>query len=524
MPELGEPHPEWPPGILFKPGYDIDWQYDFIARMFLMKRALLAADMGLGKSVMALGAAGMAFEHELIDHAVIVCEVNKLSEWKRDLGRFTRLGGVIYHGPKRKKLLGDLPQVIVTTYETARTDAAVSPPKGSRSRTMLPGPLLEAFSGKRVMLVYDEVTKIGHGRRSQLYKAHKHLEEQLRKSCKDTRVIGLTGTPMDTDLEGMFNEMRVVVPHAMPTVEAFERLVVRSRDIYNRPSYRPEGMEWFRSRCDPYILRKRKSDPDVRDSFPPLLEEFRRLRMHDDQYRLYRRLEDLAWTPAGERQDVPGLQVALRLLAGDPRAILEAARNGDSPLLAMLSEELGGELEACSSAKAQELASTADIVMSGGGKMMAFTFFSHTVMPAVVKRLGDRPVFTYHGGMTVRERDRQLALFEGCRGGALLFASDSARRGINVPYVDVIAEYEPASKHSDRVQRANRGHRLGRVNPLTFVTFVLDSTIEASSSIESVLARNATQDYMLHDDEDPDYVTAADRREMFAQARPRKAV
>jgi SNF2 family DNA or RNA helicase len=524
MPELGEPHPEWPAGILFKPTYDIEWQYEFIARIFLMKRAVVAADMGLGKTILALGAAAVAFEHELIDHVIVVCEANKLSEWKRDFGRFTRLGSVIYHGPRRKKMLGDLSQAVITTYETARSDAAVPPPKGSRSRTMTPGPLLADLDGKKVMLVYDEVTKIGHGRRSQLYKSHKSLEEQLRRECRDLRVIGLTGTPMDTDLEGMLNEMRIVVPQAMPTVATFEREVVKSRDIYGRPSYRPEGMEWFRARCDPYILRKRKSDPDVRESFPPLLEEFRRLRMHDDQYKLYRTLEDLAWTPQGERQDVPGLQLALRLLAGDPLAVLEAARRGESPFMAMIAEELGGELEACSSAKAQELASTADIVMSGGGKLMVFTFFAHTVMPVLVKRLGDRPVFTYHGGMSTAERDRQLALFEACEGGAVLMASDAARRGINVPFVDVIVEYEPASKHSDRVQRANRGHRFGRLNPLTFVTFVLESTIEATSSIQSVLARNADQDYMLHDDEEPDYVTAADRREMFAQARPRKAV
>jgi superfamily II DNA or RNA helicase len=527
MPELGEPHPEWPPGVLFKPTYDIPWQYEFIARMYLMGRAVVAADMGLGKTILALGTAAVAFEHGDIDLVIFCCEVNKLSEWMRDLARFTRLSAGLYHGPKRKKLLPDPPQALVTTYETCRTDAAVPPEKGSRSRAQRPGPLLEALAGKRVMLVYDEVTKIGHGRSSQLYKAHHWLEQQLRKACRETRVIGLTGTPMDSDLEGVLNEMRVVAgtgPGAMPTVKEFEDRVVRSRDPWGRPSYRPEGMAWFRELCDPWILRKRKSDPDVRDSFPPLLEEFRRIRMHEDQYKLYRMLEDLAWDERGNRVDTPpGLQLALRLLAGDPLAILEAARNGESEFLAMIAEELGGDLEKCSSAKAQELVSMADIVMSGGGKMMVFTWFAHTVMPVLQRRMGDRPVFTYHGGMTVAERDRQLAAFEACEGGAVLFASDAARRGINVPFVDVIAEYEPASKHSDRVQRANRGHRLGRANPLTFVTFVLESSIEVTSNLTSVLARNATQDYMLHDDEAEGFTTADDRRELYAQARPRKA-
>lgn len=524
MAEKEDPHPEWPPGVLFKPTYDIKWQYDFIAQMHLMGRAVLAADMGLGKSVMALGAAAVAFEFGAIDLVVVVCEKNKLTEWVRDFGRFTRLAAALYYGPKRKKILGDvLPQALVTTYETARTDVAVFPPKEGRTRKPAPGPLLEAMTGRRVMLVYDEVTKIGHGRDSRLYKAHKYLEERLRAACKDTRVIALTGTPMETDMEGVLNEMRIVVPGAMPLVKEFEERVVRSRDIYGRPSYKPDGMRWFRDRCDPYILRKRKSDPDVRDQFPPLLEEFRRLQMHDDQYRLYRMLEDLAWDAAGERQEVPGLAVLLRLMAGDPLAVLESAASERSALAVMVAEELGPDLERCSSAKAEELVSTADIVMSGGGKMMVFTFFARTVLPVLERRLGDRAVFTYHGGMTQAEQDRQLALFEACDGGAVLIASDAARRGINVPFVDVIAEYEAASKHSDRVQRANRGHRLGRVNPLTFVTFVLESTIEATSNIASLMARNADQDFLLHDDEAEGFTTAADRRELYAQARPRKA-
>jgi superfamily II DNA or RNA helicase len=528
MPDQGEPHPEWAPGILFKPTWDIGWQYDYIARSFLMRRVAMAADMGLGKSVMALGVAGACFEQQVVDLVLIVCEKNKLSEWTADVARFTRLSAALYDGPKakREKILGaPLPHVLVATYETSRNDAAVFPPKKSRSRTLAPGPLLTALAGLRVLVVYDEVTKIGHGRGSNLYRAHEYLERQLRRGHKDgVRVLGLTGTPMETDYEGVFNEMRVIVPDAMPKIGEFEERVIRSRDPWGRPSYNPEGVAWFRERCDPHILRKRKSDPDVRDSFPPVTEEFRPLLMNDDQYRLYRSLEDLAWDADGARQQVPGLAVLLRLLAGDPLAVLEAASRGSSQLAVVMAEELGEELRRCSSAKAQELTATADVLLAGGGKMMAFTLYAETVLPALRKRLGDRTVFTYTGSMTQAERDRQLALFKGCGEGAVLLLSDAGSKGINVPEADVIVEYEPASKHSTRVQRAARGHRLGRQNPLTFITFLLESTIENTSSLNSVLARNADQDFLLHDDEDPDYVTAEDRREWYAQARPRKAV
>ena len=175
------------------------------------------------------------------------------------------------------------------------------------------------------------------------------------------------------------------------------------------------------------------------------------------------------------------------------------------------------------SAKAQELVSLADLVMSGGNKMLVFTFFAHTVLPVLVKRLGDRPVFTYDGSMTRAERDHQITLFKACKGGAVLLSSDAGSKGLNVPEANVIAEYEPAGKFSTRVQRSGRGHRLGRLDPLTFITFVLESSIENTSNMTSVLTRNADQDFMLHDDEAEDYFTADDRRELYAQARPRKA-
>src|SRR5512146_1875264 len=122
-------------------------------------------------------------------------------------------------------------------------------------------------------------------------------------------------------------------------------------------------------------------------------------------------------------------------------------------------------------------------------------------MPALVRRLGDRPVFTYHGGMTTGERDKQADGFRDYPGGAIMIASDAAARGLNFPFVEVVGEYEPASKHSTRVQRSGRGHRFGRTAPLTFITFVLESSLENSSTMSSVLSRTADQDFMLHDDE-----------------------
>lgn len=517
----------WPDGIFFWPPKQIDYQTDWIARTFLMGSAMWAADTGLGKSMMAMGVAGLCFEEGVLDHVMVCCEPNKMSEWVADFAAYTRLGALVYHGPRRKRYLDALPRVLITTYETARQDLAVFPRKGTRGKgsgTLTDGPLMLALRGKRVLVIYDEVTKLGR-RTSNLYKAHYWALGQLRKGHPDgVRVIGMSATPMETDLENIFSEMRLIRPREMPTVRDFEDKVVRSRDPWGRPNYRADGMEWFRRQCAPYILRKRKSDPDVRGHFPPLTEKFRRIRMHADQYRIYQLLEDVAWDEmTKEHIEVPGLNILLRQLAGDPWAVLEAARVGESQLAKLVADEMGDELQSCSSAKAEQLVYDADLIMSSGGKLVVFTFFGQTVLPALVRRLGDRPVFTYHGNMPQGVRDQQKALFRDHQGGAILLASDAAARGINLPWVSNVTEYDVARTHATRLQRAGRGHRLGKQDPLTFVTYILESTVEAASSIRTVLGRNDVQDFILGDKDAENFTTADDRRALFAQARPRKA-
>lgn len=522
---MAEAETGWPDGVLFWPPRQIPYQTDYITRMYLMRQALLAADLGTGKTVMSLGVAGLAMEDGDIDLVLVVCERNKLSEWKADFGTFTRIPAEVYHGPRRRRLLeGPLPAAVITTYETCRDDVAVFPPRKSRARTLSPGPLMDALRGRRVLVIYDEVTKLGN-RSSNLYKGHFWMLGQLRKEDPGLRVIGMSATPMDTGFENIFNEMRVIAPQAMPKVTEFSRRCIRSRHPkYGTPSYSDEGVAWFRSLAEPWILRKRKSDPDVREFFPPLTERFIRLDMGPRQLDAYRALEDLSWDEEGNFRDVPGLATALRQLAGDPWAILEGARTGSSPLTKMVAEQdvMGAELERCSSAKADELARLCDLVMSSGGKLLVFTFFGQSVLPALARRLGDRPVWTYHGGQSTREQDRSRLAFRGHHGGGILLASDAGARGINLPEASYVVNYDVPRTHALAQQRAGRGHRLGKEDPLTVITFILEHTLETRSSIPTLLRRNRQQDYILGDEGAEGHVSAADRALMFAQSRPRR--
>lgn len=506
---------------VWTPPLQIPFQVDGTALAYLKRQALVVWDTGTGKSGLALGAACLALQ-DGIDLILLICQRNKLQEWLTDdIPKFTRgVSAALYHGPKRDRLLaGRLPDVLITTYETARLDAAV--PKGPRSFT--DGVLLRALYGRRVMVIYDEISELGR-RSSMKYKVHQYMLGRLRQRDDRMPVLGLTATPMETSYDNIFSILRLVSPKKMPLVKEFERQIVAYRDPtrYYSPVYRPEGIRWFAQACAPLILRKRKTDPDVVSQFPPFSEKIVICQMHSDQRELYKKLEDLAWGENREFIRVPGLAQALYQLAGDPLALKYAAEHGTSALARIVWEELGTELEKCSSIKAEELVRQLEFICGNGYKAVVFTFYGDSVLPALADRLAAFRVFRYSGSMGDAARERSKAEFRSIPGPAVLLSSDAGSTGINLPEATYLIEAEVGRTPKIRTQRAGRGHRIGTATPVTMLTLVAEQTVEDANAVPTLLDRNTMQDLILGDTASNGYVTAEDRREMFSRARRRR--
>jgi SNF2-related domain/Helicase conserved C-terminal domain len=521
-----------PDEVLFRPPIAVPFQLRDIARAYLDGRMMATWDTGVGKTALTIGVGCVAIEQGAADHVLIVCEQNKVTDWKREWAKFSALPDeevATYYGPKRKALLAALPRVIITSYETGRQDAAIF----ETARKMHDGPLTEALAGRRVLVAYDESSKLGN-RSSKLYKAHARLLAALRKGYPATRVLQLTGTPMDGGgYIQFFNQLRLLAPDVMPNVTEWERKVIKywkEVGVGGRvPVYDSAGVEWFRQLAAPLLSRRRKSDPEVREHFPPFTEKFEPVTMRGDQRELYAKLEDLAWNEDNEFQQVPGLSQLLYQLAGDPLAVQYAAERGGGDLAKMVWRVLGDELRRCSSAKAEYLWDWyVDPIVQSGNKLLVFSFFGQTVLPALYDRLerkfphGDRPLFIYHGGMSQAARDVALDNFRDYPGGAVMLCSDAAAKGLNIPQASYTVEYEVARTSAIRTQRAGRGHRFGGTDPVTFVTLSLEGTAEVRSAVPRMLERNEQQDLMLGDIGVDGYTTAEDRRELFSNARKRK--
>jgi SNF2 family DNA or RNA helicase len=510
---------------LYHPAWIIQFQIDMIAKAYLLRQCMVVADMGTGKAHIGMGLGAAALMYQDADLVLIVCEKNKVLDFRDELAAHTSMSPVvIYHGPGRhKRLSAGEPMVVITSYETARQDLAVFASK--RARKALDGPLLQMLLTRRPVIIYDEISaKLGN-RSSAMYKAHTHMLARLRTRDPQLIVAGMTGTPIERDWENAFNALRLLTPSTMPQVGEFEKRYTYGRDDYNRLKFRSARMHEFAGICAPRMLRKRKTDPDVRDQFPAKTEEFVPCEMHADQQRLYTLVEDLGWDENGDERKVPGLLTVLRQLAGHPAAVLRS----DGKLAQIIRESLGPALLECSSVKTELLLDLARRIADEDAKLLAFTFYGQSVLPVLVGELtrAGHALFVTHGGMSANEQHEERARFRAHQGGGVLLSSDAGARGVNVPEATCVAEYEAGLTHALRTQRFARAHRIGHDHgPLTCLTFVLDGTIEVPL-MKRALSRNQQQDELLRDDSSEamaeGYLTAADRRLMFSQARKRKS-
>ncbi|PPS89498.1 SNF2-related protein [Streptomyces sp. MH60] len=502
-------------------------QQEGTAFAYVQRSGLLVADTGIGKSVIAMALAALLAEDGAEDLVLLVCKANKLTEWHEDFGALTTLPAAVHHGPSRMKARerDGLPHVLISTYETLRADLTrFAIPPGKRTKVPAPGPLLTALldaqaRGRRVLVVYDEMSDKLRNRSSQLYKAHHYALGQLRRVQKDLRVIGLTATPISRDYEDGFNLLRLAVPAAMPTVKQFNDTVIKSRDDYGRPRYRDTGVDWFIGLARPHLWRKRKTDPDVRALFPKRIEEFRTLRMAPAQAAFY---DQVASLQGGSPEPVPGLHAALRQIAAHPAALVHSAVHGDSRLARELLGAFGEDhLRSLPSAKTDELVEyLSPIVHDQGDKAVVFSAFGPSVLPLLAEALRRNGIrsYLYTGAMDGPERERARREFRADPEPCVFLTSDAGKDGINLPEATYLVEYESALTYETRTQRLGRIDRITSTAPsITCTTLVLQGTVE-EAIVDTMLKRNEMTERFLGDVGSDGYVAAMQRRRSYLVA------
>lgn len=483
---------------------------------------LIVWDAGAGKTVFGIRMSCLLQEEGRGDLTLVMCERGKIDEWIEDFTTFSDQVVHKHYGPNRMRRLEKAGQVdvIVTTYETAKLDLVKFNRQGKTKRgtKLSAGPLFERLAGQSVLWLADEsAAKLGN-RGTDLYKAIEWSLKEARKLNPKQRVFGLTATPMESGYENAYNQGRLMFPQAMPKVGEFEQWFVKSRHpVYHTPRYDMQNIRMFRDMVAPHIDRRRKTDPDIMEQFPKKVEQFIRVDMHPKQAALYERIAKLQ---SLQEEPIPGLWLALRLVADHPASLVEAARTGESVLIKMLVEEIGEEeILATPSAKEKELLVRLDHIVNGqGDKAVCFTFFGQTVLRVLAQSLRSKgfDVYENHGGMTQSESADIRAKFRQSERPGVYLTSDAGARGINLPEATNIFEFESSLTYANHVQRIDRIHRINSTSPTVVCSTMVTNKSVEEGIVRKMLARNEQMDILLGDeDAGESFMTAQERKSLF---------
>ncbi|CBY18137.1 unnamed protein product [Oikopleura dioica] len=126
-----------------------------------------------------------------------------------------------------------------------------------------------------------------------------------------------------------------------------------------------------------------------------------------------------------------------------------------------------------------------------GSSFMIFTSTcaKTSLIARLVKRLGYDSV-PLHGQMSQQKRLGALARFKG-KSRSILVCTDVASRGLDVPHVDCVINYDVPTNTKDYIHRVGRTARAGRAGKS--VTFVSQYDVELYQKIEAHIGKKLDQ-------------------------------
>ncbi len=231
-------------------------------------RALLALDMGLGKSISSLAAASNLIHKNKIKKTLIICPASLKFNWAVEIAKFTDYSYKTIGGDKdyRKESYKNNSDFTIMNYDLLRLD------------------LKYISKCKWDLIIADEIQR-----------AKNYYTETSKsiKKLKSEYAFGLTGTPIENGLMDLFSVTRFVNPKIFGSNGLYFKERYHVLDGFGGiRSLREDRIHEINRKTSYFIMRRKKRD--VLDNLPERITNNYYIELNKEERKLYNRYKQRA--------------------------------------------------------------------------------------------------------------------------------------------------------------------------------------------------------------------------------------
>ena len=405
-------------------------------------RALLADEVGLGKTIEAGLVLSELFLRRLAGRCLILVPAGLVQQWAEELDRKFGLPVAVQGSAawERAAQPWSAPGIVLASLAAVRRA-----PNAER-----------AAQAEWDLVVIDEAHRV---------KNPQSASARLVKALRSRYLLLLTATPVENRLEDLFQLVQLVRPGYLGTPAEFRR---RHGSVARTDVRDAAGLQ---QRMREVMVRHRRSEVEV--MLPRRLAETLRVTPEPDEAALYAAVvaEVRRCASGASPQERVGLRALQRLAGSSPRALHGALERSGRTALARQAAAVSD------TRKAQVLIELLQRHVASGDKVAVFTGFRDTLsfLAERVEAAG-LAAACYHGALSRREKDAAIASFQGDR--PILLTTEAAGEGRNLQFCHVLCNFDLPWNPMQIEQRLGRVHRIGQTEDVLVSSLVGRGTVE----------------------------------------------
>lgn len=424
----------------------------------LRGRALLCDEVGLGKTIEA-GLIAMEYLLRGLARRILILTPPSLAEqWHLEMQDKFNLDFITYDSDlfrAKANPWADFP-LIIASLDTA---------KRTPHREMV---LASSYD----LVIVDEAHHLKN-QRTQAYQ----LVAQLKKKY----ILLLTATPVENELDELFNLINLLAPGQLETATSFKRKYITRGD-----SLKPKNTEALKHLVREIMVRNRRSDTGAITS--RRRAEVVEIELSAEERAFYQRMTTFVrgYYQKDSLKPVAGVnQFILKTLQREVGSSVDAViptleKMADNPnypesLRRVMSALAAQGRQVSDRAKAEALLRLVDSIPD---KVIVFTSFMATRQRlAEMLRKAGYSVAELHGEMTRQQKEDQVALFAD--DARILVSTETGSEGRNLQFCRVMINYDLPWNPMRIEQRIGRIHRIGQVHDVLVYNLSAIGTVES---------------------------------------------